>query len=380
MNRAELEAFLATVRRTRFIDYLDPLGETAQAAFERRLQWARVSQHDPAYAEEALFLLRHEQALRSTLIDELAEDDWVEDGGSDFQYGGKSWVEEDRKSNAIFHAVELTDEHPRELTDEVMVEEDEDDPPSISAPALMDEPVAKRVPTPRAMPPRAAAPMPSLRRSTILPDEPDPDSEEDTQPPSPVRTAEPAAPAAPRPSIAPAGVLPRGAPPEVGPVRDDDDDFSDEGALGVRSGSEELATAPSAMIRSRRPDPAPQPAPLAPPTSRFHTPAPAPSKVAPPKTPPPAPLPKITVSERPQERSGPPMAGLAGVGIVLITVLGLGGAWATGMLGGGSEGPEVTEPTPAPRPAATAPAPAPVAAQPDPTPAQPEPVPKISRL
>ncbi|MEQ1571800.1 MAG: hypothetical protein ABMA64_39600, partial [Myxococcota bacterium] len=79
MKDKELNVFLASVRRTRFVDYLDPLGETAQNAFERRLSWARVSQHDPAYADEARFLLDHAEALREVLRRELEEDDWVEE-------------------------------------------------------------------------------------------------------------------------------------------------------------------------------------------------------------------------------------------------------------------------------------------------------------
>lgn len=79
MKDKDLNAFLASVRRTRFVDYLDPLGETAQNAFERRLSWARVSQHDPAYADEARFLLDNSDSLRDVLRRELEEDDWIEE-------------------------------------------------------------------------------------------------------------------------------------------------------------------------------------------------------------------------------------------------------------------------------------------------------------
>jgi hypothetical protein len=79
MKDKDLNAFLASVRRTRFVDYLDPLGETAQNAFERRLSWARVSQHDPAYADEARFLLDNAEDLRELLRRELEEDDWIEE-------------------------------------------------------------------------------------------------------------------------------------------------------------------------------------------------------------------------------------------------------------------------------------------------------------
>jgi len=88
MRDSELNAFLASVRRTRFVDYLDPLGETAQTALERRLSWARVSQHDPAYREEARFLIGNSDALRDVLRRELAEDDWVEDASAGAEWGG----------------------------------------------------------------------------------------------------------------------------------------------------------------------------------------------------------------------------------------------------------------------------------------------------
>ena len=89
-----LSAFLASVRRTRFVDYLDPLGETAQNAFERRLSWARVSQHDPAYADEARFLLDHAEFLREVLRRELEEDDWIEEADV-----GREW--ETRPSRSV---------------------------------------------------------------------------------------------------------------------------------------------------------------------------------------------------------------------------------------------------------------------------------------
>jgi hypothetical protein len=62
-----LGSFLASVRKTSFIDYLDPLGEEAAEALERRLQWAQRSLDDPAYADEARFLLEHAAALRAVV-------------------------------------------------------------------------------------------------------------------------------------------------------------------------------------------------------------------------------------------------------------------------------------------------------------------------
>lgn len=80
MIQEELNRFLASVRRTRFVDYLDPMGETAHEALDRRLKWAERSRHDPAHAEEAAFLLRHENTLRELVSQELldSEEDWVE--------------------------------------------------------------------------------------------------------------------------------------------------------------------------------------------------------------------------------------------------------------------------------------------------------------
>ena len=92
MREHQLNAFLASVRRARFVDYLDPLGETAQNAFERRLSWARVSQHDPAYADEARFLLENAEDLREILRRELAEDDWVEQAEVGGEWGAPSTV------------------------------------------------------------------------------------------------------------------------------------------------------------------------------------------------------------------------------------------------------------------------------------------------
>lgn len=88
MTEQELNAFLSKVRKPRLVDYLDPLGETAQNAFERKLSWARVSQHDPAFAEEARFLLDNAEELRDVLRDELVEDDWVEDASAGSEFSG----------------------------------------------------------------------------------------------------------------------------------------------------------------------------------------------------------------------------------------------------------------------------------------------------
>ncbi|MEM6926865.1 MAG: hypothetical protein AAF602_08065 [Myxococcota bacterium] len=116
MTEQELDAFLAKVRHTRLVDYLDPLGETAQNAFERRLSWARVTQHDPAYADEARFLLDHAEALREVLREELVQDDWVEDAsaGSEFSGGApvarRNLLTERERVTTVFGAEDLSDE------------------------------------------------------------------------------------------------------------------------------------------------------------------------------------------------------------------------------------------------------------------------------
>src|SRR5690554_6526174 len=93
MTQEELSHFLASVRRTRFIDYLDPMGETAHQALERRMKWAARSQSDPAHADEALFLLRDEQALRGLVTEELldGDDDWVESAAVGSEWGADTW-------------------------------------------------------------------------------------------------------------------------------------------------------------------------------------------------------------------------------------------------------------------------------------------------
>jgi hypothetical protein len=81
MDRGELRRFLGAVRKQRFIDYLDPLGETPMQAFERRLRWAERVWDDPGSTEEADFLLKNADELRRVLAREAAEDesaDWVE--------------------------------------------------------------------------------------------------------------------------------------------------------------------------------------------------------------------------------------------------------------------------------------------------------------
>lgn len=78
MDTEELNRFLALVRKTRFVDYLDPIGITHEEALERRLKWAARSKDDPSHAEEARFLLEHKRALRDLVHEEgTVDEDWV---------------------------------------------------------------------------------------------------------------------------------------------------------------------------------------------------------------------------------------------------------------------------------------------------------------
>ncbi len=93
MQEEALQRFLTSVRCDRLIDYLDPIGETAEEALARRIRWARMTRNDPAHADEAMFLLQHEQPLKDVLQRELNEDSgWVEgvDPGTEYQ-SDSSW-------------------------------------------------------------------------------------------------------------------------------------------------------------------------------------------------------------------------------------------------------------------------------------------------
>jgi hypothetical protein len=89
MSPEVLIEFLANVRQKTFVDYLDPMGETAQQALARRIRWATVSRTDPSHADEAEFLLRHEKELKEVLLKELEaeQDGWGVDGDD----GGEAW-------------------------------------------------------------------------------------------------------------------------------------------------------------------------------------------------------------------------------------------------------------------------------------------------
>ncbi|MFT6161177.1 MAG: hypothetical protein ACJA00_003771, partial [Myxococcota bacterium] len=90
--------FLASVRKTRFIDYLDPIGMSAEDAFEQRLKWARRNASEAAYADEAEFLLQNASALREHVADEAASpEEWIDaiEAGMDAPppvWGGESRI------------------------------------------------------------------------------------------------------------------------------------------------------------------------------------------------------------------------------------------------------------------------------------------------
>lgn len=79
MEPADLNRFLAVVRKTRFIDYLDPIGMTAEEALEQRLKWARRNQDNPERERECEFLLANSDALRELVRSESeAPEEWIE--------------------------------------------------------------------------------------------------------------------------------------------------------------------------------------------------------------------------------------------------------------------------------------------------------------
>ena len=79
MEPVDLNRFLASVRKTRFIDYLDPIGMSAEDAFEQRLKWANRNASEAAYSDEAEFLLKHATALREHVEREAANpEEWID--------------------------------------------------------------------------------------------------------------------------------------------------------------------------------------------------------------------------------------------------------------------------------------------------------------
>ncbi|MCA9566775.1 MAG: hypothetical protein KC656_02995, partial [Myxococcales bacterium] len=104
MQEEALQQFLSSVRCERFIDYLDPIGETAEEALARRVRWARMTRNDPAHADEAMFLLQHEGELRHVLTRELdAEDSWVEGVSAGQEFGGTHWAREGETTRLEAH-------------------------------------------------------------------------------------------------------------------------------------------------------------------------------------------------------------------------------------------------------------------------------------
>jgi hypothetical protein len=103
MNPTDLQAFLTSVRKANFIDYLDPMGETAQQALDRRIKWANRNQRDPSHGDEAEFLLRNTDALRQVVLDELLNDDegWVEEADAGTGWGQPTPYGSSRREDKI---------------------------------------------------------------------------------------------------------------------------------------------------------------------------------------------------------------------------------------------------------------------------------------
>ncbi len=148
MEPHELARFLAMVRRKSFVDYLDPIGETALQALERRLRWADLSKRDPAYVDEAAFLMRHAASLRDLVrtMPEAEEDDWAEDDASAYSANTKS------KWNVSFDEDPSDERPPDEVPTGIMQIDDVTDPP---APIRRDISPSLRTPAPVARKPGA---------------------------------------------------------------------------------------------------------------------------------------------------------------------------------------------------------------------------------
>jgi hypothetical protein len=109
MQEEALQRFLASVRCDRLIDYLDPIGETAEEALARRIRWARMTRNDPAHADEAMFLLQHESSLKAILQRELSEDSgWVEGVEPGTEYASNSAWSRDGDGSTEFGGLDRT--------------------------------------------------------------------------------------------------------------------------------------------------------------------------------------------------------------------------------------------------------------------------------
>ncbi len=118
MQEEALQQFLSSVRCERFIDYLDPIGETAEEALARRVRWARMTRNDPAHADEAMFLLEHERDLRSLLLRELdASKDWAEETNPGEASSGSRWATRSGENSAADPQAETGHEDVEEFHD-----------------------------------------------------------------------------------------------------------------------------------------------------------------------------------------------------------------------------------------------------------------------
>ncbi|MFT7520644.1 MAG: hypothetical protein ACI9MC_002794 [Kiritimatiellia bacterium] len=111
MNHDELERFLKAVDATQLVDYLDPDGETAEQALDRKLRWAAMVRQDTRHSAEAAFLLRHQDALRHHTLessDDL-EEEWIEFAEAGEEGGFNVWSNRagQRDTNLRTEAVSL---------------------------------------------------------------------------------------------------------------------------------------------------------------------------------------------------------------------------------------------------------------------------------
>jgi hypothetical protein len=274
MTDKELNTFLASVRRTRFVDYLDPLGETAHTAFDRRLSWARVSQHDPAYAEEARFLLGNMDALRDMLRRELEQDDWVEEvvAGREFDRGPKTVVRPKGGVTEIFQTDDLLgstpsgNDRPTKSLRAPTMAPDEDGSPQVRAPGPRPTPA----PSPRNRTPEPAQrapvrPTPSPMASGALTNKKIPAPDGTPTPVSRVRGATPSGVprgVKPRPVANVSGGRTQHAAPPVGLEEVDDTSPTPRPAPPRPQAAQKVAPAPKVRPAARAtPAPAPEPAP-----------------------------------------------------------------------------------------------------------------------
>jgi hypothetical protein len=348
MQEEALQQFLSSVRCDRFIDYLDPIGETADEALARRVRWARMTRNDPAHADEAMFLLQHERDLKQVVTRELdAESTWVEGVSAGQEFGGTHWSRESGETTRYEQAV---------VTETLIPDDDDDDAFQSGIMRLedvsSDDPWGEPPPEEEAhLEPDITLDQPTTVASSLL------------QPRGRVRTASPAMRRNTAPTLSTSLEM-----PTLPPL----DEFEQRRQAAVQADNE--ATDPSAR-------PTPELARAIAAAAAGDTPAPAPD-VAPtdPATPP-----RTQAQTTRDDERGVPW-GIIGAVVGLLAAGGLALAFVAP---GPAEDPRVTDapsqptvPTPVvpvapstPEPALTEPPEPTTATAPEPTPTEPEPVP-----